>query len=442
MNCVCIAHDAEGSSTGRQNMTTKKNAVNRIVPMLLVFLAVTVVYGVFIPGAAAADGAAVSEIAITGYKIDPAVLMQDDIGMLTVTITNTGDETVAINRVELLSDRLKVVNYQTYDKVGNLGPGNSLEFTFMLDAGQLDGTYFPIFYADFTNDGSMRYPIPVRVDNSGIAVSIIRAPTSFSPGNKEDITLSIGNSRENEVSSVSVVPRGEGIRTTQSAIFIGTLRPDEQKDITFEATADAPTELSFDVYWRNGPNDHRTTISLPVSVGDRKMAADLIVNSIEVTPGSTTTIKGDVTNAGLEDAKAVTVTAGEPAIPIDPNPIYVIGALKPDDFSSFEVNCVVQGGAVSVPLDIEYRDADGNMFHKTVDVSMRAIGNSSASVGGNQQSFSRNNRGPGGFGSFGSGVSRIPFVEISVILVLCIIGAVAWRKGYVSRIHERFRKKT
>jgi uncharacterized membrane protein len=314
----------------------------------------------------------------------------------------------------------------------------------MLDAGQTDGTYFPIFYVDFTNDGSMRYPVPIKVDNTGIVASVINAPTSFSPGNKEDVTISIGNVRENEVNSVNIVPSGEGIRTTQSANFVGTLEPDERKDVTFEVIAEQPTEMVFDISWRNGPNEHFTTLNLPVAVGDRDVAADLVVNSIEITSGSYTTIKGDVTNAGLEDAKAVVVTPGKPAQPVDPNPVYVIGALKPDDFSSFEVTCVVQGGATTIPLDIEYRDADGNMFHKTVEVSLRSFGNSSAASGVGQSSFSGNNparRAPGGFGSFGSGISRIPFLEIFIVIIIFIIGIVAWRKGYMVGIRDRFRKK-
>jgi hypothetical protein len=428
-------------------MTINHMTSNKIQPFFLVFLTIAVACCAFIPGSLAADtGTTVPEIAITSYQINPAIFMQDDVGTVKVTITNTGDQPVAINRAELLSDQLKVVNYQTYDKVGNLGPGNSLEFTFMLDAGQIDGTYFPIFYVDFTNAGSMRYPIPVKVDNTDIVASIISAPSSYSPGNKEEITVSIGNIRENEVNSVNIIPRGQGIRTTQSAIFIGTLEPDEQKDVTFEVVADQPTEISFDITWRNGPNEHVTTLSLPVAVGDRKVAADLVVNNIEVTAGGAyTTIKGDVTNAGLKDAKSVTVSPVAPARPVDPNPMYVIGALKPDDFSSFEVTLTVPGNTTTIPLDIEYRDEDCNMFHKTVDVSLRSFGSSSVSSAGNQQSFSGNNPGrggPGGIGSFGSGISRIPFLEISVIIVLCIVGIIAWRKGYATRIRDRFRKKT
>lgn len=397
-----------------------------------------------IAGASAAEtGTAEAQIAISEIRIDPEIFMQDDTGTLKVTITNSGSQSVSIDRVELLSDSLRVLNYQTYDKVGVLGAGNSLEFTFMLDARVEDGTYFPIFYVDFSNAGSMRYPIPIRVDDATVMVSIVKAPPSFSPGEKEEIILSLGNSRDNDVTSVTVVPGGEGIRSTQSAIFVGTLKPDEEKKVTIEITAEQPTELLFDVSWRNGPNVHYTTLALPVKMGDRKVAAELVVNSIEVTSGAGyTTIKGDVTNAGLKDAKSVTVTITSPARPVDPNPVYVIGALEPDDFSSFEVTCTVQGNS-TIPLVIEYRDEDGNSFSETLDINLRnsaAVTEASVGTGGFQQAPGGGNPRAGGFGTFGSGISKVPVMEISLIIIGCLAGIFAWRKGYLNRIRDRFRK--
>jgi hypothetical protein len=390
-----------------------------------------------------------AQIAVSEVRLDPEIFMQDDIGTVKVTISNSGTETIDIDRVELLSDKLRVVNYQTYDQVGLLGSKNSLQFTFMIDADEEDGTYFPIFYVDVTGAGSLRYPVPVRVDDTDIMVSVVDAPSSFYPGSKEEITLSIGNPRENEVTSVSITPKGEGIRATQSSIFIGTLQPDEHEDVTFEVSASKATDLVFDVSWRNGPNEHHTMLTLPVVMGERRVAAELVVNSVEVAQGTTyVTIKGDVTNAGLKDAKAVTVTTGPPAKAVDPNPVYVIGALEPDDFSSFEVTCTVQG-ASTVPLILEYRDDEGDSYQETVDISLRNAGSTASGSGtsGNGQSFpggsSRgqgNNRQPGGFFSFGGGISSIPFVEIAVIIIGCVAVLVAWRKGYVKKIGDRFRK--
>ena len=216
----------------------------------------------------------VAQVAITNVSLDPALFMQDDQGTMTVRITNSGTSPVAIDRIELLSDELKVVNYQTYDKVGTLGTGNSLSFTFLLEADGKDGTYFPIFYVDFTDSGSMRYPVPVKVDDTQIMVSVVKSPDTFSAGEEDQITLSVSNPRDNELNSVTIIPSGQGITSSQSAIFIGTLKPDEEKQVTFGITPDRSADLVFDISYRNGPNQHHDTLTLPVKMGDRKVAAE------------------------------------------------------------------------------------------------------------------------------------------------------------------------
>jgi hypothetical protein len=106
-------------------------------------------------------------------------------------------------------------------------------------------------------------------------------------------------------------------------------------------------------------------------------------------------------------------------------------------------------GSSTVPLIIEYRDDEGDSFQNTVDISLRnaapAVPGSGTS--GSGQTFTAggsggqgNNRRPGGFFSFGSGISQVPFLEISVIIIGCVAVLVAWRKGYAKRIGERFRK--
>ncbi|MCE5298980.1 MAG: hypothetical protein MUE45_06160 [Methanoregulaceae archaeon] len=386
-----------------------------------------------------------AQVAITNVSLDPAIFMQDDQGTLTVRIANSGTSPVAIDRVELLSEELKVVNYQTYDKVGTLGEGNSLSFTFVLEADGKDGTFFPIFYVDFTNAGSMRYPVPVKVDDTTIMVSVINSPDTFSAGEEDEITLSVSNPRDNEVNSVTIIPGGQGITSSQTALFIGTLKPDEEKQVTFGITPKQATELVFTISYRNGPNQHYETLTLPVKIGDRKVAAEIVVNGIEVTGGgSSMTISGDVTNAGLKDAKSVTVTVSEPAKPVDPDPIYVIGALEPDDFSSFEITCTAQG-ASEIPLVVSYRDEEGKTYQETFKISARTNGNSTVSGSSQLQpgAPSTNGRqGGGGLGimGFGSGLSKVPIVPILVIILAGIVGIVAWRKGYLNRIRERFRK--
>jgi len=183
-----------------------------------------------------------------------------------------------------------------------------------------------------------------------------------------------------------------------------------------------------------------------VTLGNRKVAAELVVNNIEVTGGGASlTISGDVTNAGLKDAKSVMVTVGDPARAIDPDPVYVVGALEPDDFSSFELTCMAPGLS-QIPLVVSYRDDEGETYKGTFDVSAHIFGNSTtggSAAGGSQSPPSLQGR-PNGEGmgmmGFGSGISKIPVIPIFIVLIALIGVLVAWRRGYLEKIRERFSK--
>lgn len=397
-----------------------------------------------IVGVAAADTSSAEEqIAVTGVTVNPDALMRGDTGTVTVEIKNTGETGVAISRAELYPNGISVINDKTYDSVGIIGPGNTMSFTFTVRADTADGIYYPVFYLDLRDSGSVRYSVPVTVESTEIRVNVIDAPETY-PANSEDtIVLSVGNPRGSSVSGVTVTPTGEGIRSTQTAVFLGALSPDEAKNASFRILASQSTELTFDVSYRNGINEHHTTLTVPVEIGQRVVEPDMVVNNIEVSQnGGAITLTGDVTNAGLKDAYSVKVTVDDPATPTDPYPVYVVGGLEPDDFSSFEVTCNAQG-ASSIPLLVQYKDENGKTYSETVTVSLSSAGQASqAGTGsGTETRIGAPQVRTGGMGmSFGTGFGQIPVLEILLVIVGGAAVAVAWRKGYFGKIRDRIRK--
>jgi hypothetical protein len=381
------------------------------------------------------------EIAVSSITITPEILMSDDTATIVVKVTNNGGESVGINRAELYSSDLEVLNYQTYDKVGNLGPDISMDFTFTVRADAGDGVYFPTFYLDFQDAGSMRYPIPVQIENTDIRFSVIDAPDTYAKGDTNEVTLAVFNPRDNAVNGVSVTVSGNGVTSKQTAIFLGTLDVDETQNVTFEVTPEQSTDLTFTVSYRNGMNTHTSTLVVPMTVGARSTQAELVVNSIELTSsGGTYTVEGDVTNAGLEDAKSIVVTVGSPATAVDPTKVYVIGSLEPDDFSTFEVTFTAQGSA-TIPLTITYKDEDGNSFQTSEQISLGQTGSSgstAAAASGNQQMTGPGQRGM--FGMSGGGLGSIPIVPIIVVIGAGIALVVLWRKGVLGKVRARLRK--
>ena len=438
-----------GRNRKRMSVNPNDALMKTVLTYLILGLAVSAIFSMVTPVFAATADNGGELIAVTNITVSPAVLMPGDTGTITFRVTNTGDQPVSINRAELYSSDLDVLNYQTYDKVGTLGPGVSMEFTFEISADASDGLYFPEFYLDFQDAGSMRYPVPVRIDSTGIQVSLIDVPTSFINGEENAVTLSVSNPRNSAVSSVTISPSGSGFTSNPDSGFIGILGANEVKEVTFAITPSQSTDLTFNVTYHNGLNTHFTTLTVPVTVGARSTLAELVVNNIEVSSsGGTYTVEGDVTNAGLEDAKSIVVTVGSPATPVDPTKVYVIGSLEPDDFSTFEITFTAQGSP-TVPIQITYKDEDGNTYTTSEQVTLSSMGGSASASGSEAQEGTMGSGpggtgGPGGAGPFGmsrgSGLASIPIVPIILVIIASIVLAVLWRKGVLGKVRARLRK--
>jgi hypothetical protein len=115
-------------------------------------------------------------------------------------------------------------------------------------------------------------------------------------------------------------------------------------------------------------------MDLPVTFGTDKKQAHPVISNVQVTSDAGIYhITGDVNNAGLENANSVIVTTISPAVPQDPYKNYVVGALKPDDFASFEVTFSTED-TTSVPLQLSYKDADGNVYTSLQSVKIPSSG--------------------------------------------------------------------
>jgi hypothetical protein len=148
-------------------------------------------------------------------------------------------------------------------------------------------------------------------------------------------------------------------------------------------------------------------MDVPITFGvDKKLANPVMSNVIVKNEAGTYRITGDVNNAGLETANTVMVTSSAPAVPQDPYKTYVVGALKPDDFGSFEVTFSATN-AESIPLQLSYKDNDGNVYTSLQDVKISGAGAASA-----------NN----------SGLPMIPIIAAIVILAVFIGGWILYLK--------------
>jgi hypothetical protein len=311
-----------------------------------------------------------NELQVVSTSLDPPVLMYGDTGTLTIEVANTGTTPVQASRAALSSDGPISIETDPYATVGSLGAGSRTTYSFIVRAGAPDGTAYPVFTLAVPEGRGLRYPVPVRIDSTPPVVAFVQKPDALTAGSGDQVVLSVGNPRQNALSGVMVTPRGSGFSVTPSSVFIGALAPNGQATASFNLTPAENATIGFEVVYYNGPNRHTATQPLSVGYGASKLRADLILSNfvVELTSG-VYRLTGDVNNAGLTEARSVVIAPGEGVTPADPYPRYVIGALQPDDFASFELNFRAENRS-TVPLVISYKDAAGNPFEQRTEASL------------------------------------------------------------------------
>ncbi len=216
-------------------------------------------------------------------------------------------------------------------------------------------------------------------------------------------------------------------------------------------------------------NSHQTSYSVPITLGTDKLAAEPLINNIEVaTESGQTTLSGDVSNAGISDAYGVVVAlesaAGENG---NPNEKYAIGTISAGDYESFDLK--IPSGSKIVPVVIQFKDASGNQFSKSLSLDMEKIsgGTQGSAVSGTGMPEGGGPPGSGGAPSatqsgsssgskstgsstsrtggvnpmnplsgMGSGMSGLPIMEIIygiIILIVVIVIWVLWKRKMKGR---------
>lgn len=332
--------------------------MRRITPLLVILLLLLASPGLAISPAAEE---AAAQIQVTNLTIDPAVLMPYDTATVTLTIANTGTGSVAISRADILDKDIRIRS-DSYNKVGAIGGGNTMRFTFTIQAGAETGIFYPVFSLDFRDANYLRYPLKVEVRDNPLEVAVLKKLDTYTEGKKEEIILHIGNPRDNGVNGVTVIPSTTH-EITPTSFFVGVLGPDESREVPFTLTPRSSEPVNFTVKYQNGMNDHEVAYQLPIIMGASKKQANPVLSNVMIEPEKDFwRVTGDITNSGLETANAVEVTSKDPAIPIFPYKIYAVGALKPDDFSSFELTFRTDDNTTEVPLITSFKDDDGNPF--------------------------------------------------------------------------------
>ena len=348
-------------------------------------------------------------------SLNPSTLLPGETGQLIVTILNTDESPLTIYKLHITdSENLDSVNHPALKNLGSIGIGKSMTLTLPIKANEKEGVFYPSLSIELSNNAQytfIKQPFSVTVDSKSVSLSVIERPEYFEPDTTQVVGLSIGNLRSNQIDSVTVTASGDGVSCEEGMVFAGSLTPGASKDVFLTViTSENTKAINLDVSYKNGPNWHTDTITIPVEGGELRTGAELFINNIEITTGVThTTITGDVNNAGLSTAKGLVVSL-DGAEAVQPYPVFVVGSLDTDGLSEFELT-FVNPEADSIELIFTYKDENGNTYVQSETASLSAVQ-------------------PAGTGSSSAGNPLAAGIAV-VLLILIIGGAVflVWKKG-------------
>jgi hypothetical protein len=370
------------------------------IGQVLTIICLVVMFSI-LPGAALAYATpesivAAGKVYISNVTVDPGVFFTDDRGTITYEVANGASEQgIVVNHAMLSDADIRSVT-SPYDTSSNIGPaiynaaGNipqTRTFSFSVIADAQEGTYYPTFSLSFRDADSLYYKTPIKVDNTPLDLTILDKPDAFSQGKKKSVSLQVANPRQNNVRNVVLEVSGDGINANPARMFIGDLAAGAKVPVNVTLTPERATAVLLTLNYDNGDNPHTKTVELPVIFGVDKKRPNPVISNVQVkTEAGIYHVTGDVNNAGLETANTVMVTSLAPAEPQDPYKTYVVGALKPDDFGSFEVTFTAGAGTTRIPVELSYKDADGNIYTSVQDVKIAASALSGSSTAGGSSS--------------------------------------------------------
>ena len=302
-------------------------------------------------------------VAITDYKVTPSVLMPDSLGTITVTVKNTAasaslsektgtdstravtkttDINVNIENVKLEGFGIEVLS-KDFNRVGEIGPGQSIPISFSVRAPSQSGMYYPEVWIDVTGGKSTRYPIPVNV-NTAVGIqrqAILIMDTTLNgtanPGEEIPVMLTIRNAGQTLADDITVKIENNSavVAPKNSDIYhLGSISGGRQQTVQLVLLSDKkanaglvriPVTISYNAI--DGVlQTQKTGIDLML-----KGKAELGFVSVDTNPPRLTentpfdlTIR--IENTGTGDAKQVSAKIDLPA---EGNKEAFIGKIKP-----------------------------------------------------------------------------------------------------------------
>lgn len=340
-------------------------------------------------------------IIISDYSLEPEIFHPGDSGILTITITNAEtsstktdtdyinslpvDQTIetvgaVIENIYISSDsdgsnRVKATD--NYEDIIEIAPGSSfsVQFPIIAEENITEGTYLPIVHVDLESDNfqDVSYPIVVKVSNDSVDFISSNFPSSIPIIGGTDISFSVINNRENEISNIYITPiENELIKFSPTKNFISTISGNSKEDVTisFIPKQLGSENVTFQCSYKNGDNQHSEVFTFPISIDDSSDVYPIIYHMpTTMQQGQSDQIRLKIYNAKNEEISGVVITPTTD-VKLTPNE-YFIGSMDPDDIFAVTFDLSTDDLQVNhtYPIDFIISFKQDNQYYQTSPIS-------------------------------------------------------------------------
>lgn len=351
-------------------------------------------------------------VILSDSEVVPSVLMPGDLGMVTVTLTNTASSSLTTTSDSLVTTQTEVNPTITGVYLdggknirvlggnsgfsGDLGPQQSVSLTFLVEAPESKGIYYAVLRVSVKGSENLVYPIPINVD---MPVSSLRKPmliigqsgdVSLEPGDDAEIVFSIFNSGESTAEDVfikvseddpSLATLGSGtfhipdLSSGDSASFNISLISDREMETGIH---EIPLILTYNVV--DGTEMTQTdAIALDVKGRGEISIASLKTDPVRVMENDRFDLTIRIENTGTGDARSTVAVID---LPFTGNKEAYIGKIKPgNDAPAVFTLDAGAAGDYGYTLTVSYEDDTG--IHESVhymDLPVRKSGDATGII--------------------------------------------------------------
>jgi uncharacterized membrane protein len=338
---------------------------------------------------------------ISDYNVTPAVLMPGDMGTIQFTIRTTDPDakiedtsavtsgssgktrttgiSVFIHNIHVEGNGVTILSGD-FDRVGDLGPGQSLPITVLFKAPENEGMFFPEIWIDTgtgldVDGSSTRYPVPVNV-NTRIALlkkpDILlekTLPATVVPGDGFSAALKIRNDGYGRADDLYVTVNASLASlslASPSEYHIDHLAPGENVTCLLNFISDTDSALGIrpvpvTVRYANADGSEgiiRDELGIPMKGNATLAIKSLTLDPVRPGPGDAITLVLRIENTGTDRATSVKTVLDTT---LSGTTEAFIGSIDKDSDAPaiFYLRAPAYGGEIPVTVNVTWSDDYG-----------------------------------------------------------------------------------